>query len=559
MALRALLFTSDGTSSAVLCEILTSLGIEAEICSELLVAMERTSKGGYDAILVDWDNEDEGVALLKVVREQKGTNQALNLVLVKDDRDIARALQQGANSAIKKPIDPQQAHDTLSTARSLICSRLAEQKDKEARVAAMQAASAAASEEHSQDVEPARKTGFVAQTAPRSALEAVQTVEKSTPQKASSWQAVRGPAVLREDQAEAEEASLLERRPRWDVPKPALPDPVVERPTDEPEHAQDSTGVFSSIPEEEETPDQTDPRSQPRHLVFSLVACLLVAGVLYVWAPGDSYKERFSSMIHSVLSVSRPKFAVIPPQSDGPVIAGEKPTPATLAKTDDVIPDPGPVDTTEVDPSKIQIIESKVIPKPGAQQPPSSELQAAPAGPVQSQPDPDIPPDAGGQGAQPASPEPPPSIQPAAAPAVQTPMLTPQAAAPVRADSPPVPDGRGSVVIPDSLKTAPSPAPASSLETATVSEEAARALIIHKVDPDYPAQALSQRLEGPVVLQVLVAKDGTIRDLKLVKGYFLLAKAASDAVKQWRFKPYAPNGAAIDFQTLVTVNFKCPG
>lgn len=558
MALRALLFTSDGTSSAVLCEILASLSIEAEICSELLVAMERTSKGGYDAILVDWDNEDKGVALLKVVREQKGTNQALNLVLVNDDRDIARALQQGANSAIKKPIDPQQAHDTLSTARSLIFSRHAEQKDKEARVAAMQAASAAGSDENSQDVKPARKTGFVAQTAQRSALEAVQTVEKSTPRKESSWQAARGPASLREDQAEAEEPLLVERRPRWDAPKPAPPDPVVKRPTDEPEHSQDSTGFFSSILEEEDTPDQADSRCQPRYLVFSLVACLLVAGVLYVWAPGDSYKQRFSSMIHSVLSISRPKFAVIPPQPDGPMVAGEKPTPATPAKTDDVTPDPGPVDTAEVDPSKIQIIETKVIPKPGAQQPPSGELNAAPSGPVQAQPDPNIPTDAGGRGAQPASPEPPPQIQPVAAPAVQAPILTPRATAPVRADSPPVPDGRAGVVIPDSLKTAPAPAPASSLETAAVSEEAARALIIHKVDPDYPAQALSQRLEGPVVFEVLVAKDGTIRDLKLLKGYFLLARAASDAVKQWRFKPYAPNGAALDFQTLITVNFKYP-
>jgi TonB family protein len=126
-------------------------------------------------------------------------------------------------------------------------------------------------------------------------------------------------------------------------------------------------------------------------------------------------------------------------------------------------------------------------------------------------------------------------------------------------DHSPVAEGRGGVVIPDSLRTAPSPAPASSLEPSTVSEEAARALLIHRVDPDYPAQALPQRLEGPVVLQVWVQKDGTIRDLKLVKGYFVLAKAASDAVKQWRFKPYTPNGPAIDFQTLITINFKYPG
>jgi protein TonB len=92
-----------------------------------------------------------------------------------------------------------------------------------------------------------------------------------------------------------------------------------------------------------------------------------------------------------------------------------------------------------------------------------------------------------------------------------------------------------------------------------VPEETSRNLVEHRVEPNYPAQALSQRLEGPVVLQVWVAKDGTVRDVKLVRGYFALARAASDAVRQWRFKPYSSNGKPVDFETIVTVNFKYPG
>ena len=72
------------------------------------------------------------------------------------------------------------------------------------------------------------------------------------------------------------------------------------------------------------------------------------------------------------------------------------------------------------------------------------------------------------------------------------------------------------------------------------------------------AAGAAQHLEGPVVLQAWVARDGTVRDVKLVKGYFVLARAAFDAVKQWRFKPYSPNGKAIDFQTVLTLNFKYP-
>jgi protein TonB len=123
---------------------------------------------------------------------------------------------------------------------------------------------------------------------------------------------------------------------------------------------------------------------------------------------------------------------------------------------------------------------------------------------------------------------------------------------------PTVIEGRSGVIIPDSLKNSPSSAPGSSLEASAVPEETSRALIVRKIDPDYPAQALPQKLEGPVTLQVRVAKDGSVQDVKLMKGYILLGRAAVDAVRQWHFKPYAPNGKAIDFQTSVTLNFKIP-
>src|ERR1700752_4115442 len=103
MELRALLFTADGSSAATLCEVLTELGIQAEICSEMLVASERISREPYDAILVDWDNEVEAGFLLKKAREQRVFS--LNLALVPNEAAIARALQHGANSVIRKPIN----------------------------------------------------------------------------------------------------------------------------------------------------------------------------------------------------------------------------------------------------------------------------------------------------------------------------------------------------------------------------------------------------------------------------------------------------------------------
>ena len=91
-----------------------------------------------------------------------------------------------------------------------------------------------------------------------------------------------------------------------------------------------------------------------------------------------------------------------------------------------------------------------------------------------------------------------------------------------------------------------------------VPEELARHLLTQKVDPSYPEQALRLGLQGPVVLQAWISRDGSIRDLKLVRGSLLLGQSAYQAVKQWRYKPYLLNGQAVEAQTLVTVDFRLP-
>ncbi|MFZ0898354.1 MAG: TonB family protein [Candidatus Sulfotelmatobacter sp.] len=95
-------------------------------------------------------------------------------------------------------------------------------------------------------------------------------------------------------------------------------------------------------------------------------------------------------------------------------------------------------------------------------------------------------------------------------------------------------------------------------EPVVVSEQAARALLVHTVNPIYPPEALAQKLQGPVVLQAVIGRDGSVEDLKLVRGYFVLGRAAIAAVKQWRFQPYSANGHASATQTVITINFSYP-
>jgi TonB family protein len=96
------------------------------------------------------------------------------------------------------------------------------------------------------------------------------------------------------------------------------------------------------------------------------------------------------------------------------------------------------------------------------------------------------------------------------------------------------------------------------LQPVSLTQDLAEKLLLEKVVPSYPVQAVQARLQGPVVLEAWIGRDGAIRDLKLVRGSLLLGKAACDAVKRWRYKPYLQNGQAVEAQTFVTVDFRLP-
>jgi protein TonB len=93
-------------------------------------------------------------------------------------------------------------------------------------------------------------------------------------------------------------------------------------------------------------------------------------------------------------------------------------------------------------------------------------------------------------------------------------------------------------------------------EVRKLSQEAAAARLIHRVLPQYPAQARDQQLQGPVLLDVQIGPDGNVQQVGVVQGNPLLAEAAVAAVKQWQYQPYEINGQRILMQTRVTVNFK---
>jgi protein TonB len=78
---------------------------------------------------------------------------------------------------------------------------------------------------------------------------------------------------------------------------------------------------------------------------------------------------------------------------------------------------------------------------------------------------------------------------------------------------------------------------------------------VHHVAPIYPSIAQASRVSGTVVLEALIAEDGSVRDVKVVRSKPLLDEAAVGAVRQWRFTPTLLNGVPVQVIMTVTVTF----
>jgi TonB family protein len=88
-----------------------------------------------------------------------------------------------------------------------------------------------------------------------------------------------------------------------------------------------------------------------------------------------------------------------------------------------------------------------------------------------------------------------------------------------------------------------------------VSQGLTQGMVVAKVPPIYPSDARAARIQGSVVIAVIIGKDGNIQNERLISGHPLLAPAAMDAVKQWKYRPYLLNGQAVEVDTQITVNF----
>jgi len=188
-----------------------------------------------------------------------------------------------------------------------------------------------------------------------------------------------------------------------------------------------------------------------------------------------------------------------------------------------------------------------------------------------------------------APPPPPPPPPPAAAPvhvvhqvqtdivngALRTPTKIPQKVQMIKEDEAPpqmaaagvvggvaggIPGGAMNGVIGGIISSTPVAVPkVATPQRVRVSAGVTSGLLVRKVNPVYPPLARQARISGTVVLRAVISKDGSIENLSLVSGHPMLAPAAIDAVKQWKYKPYLLNGEPVEVDTEVQVNFTLAG
>ena len=113
----------------------------------------------------------------------------------------------------------------------------------------------------------------------------------------------------------------------------------------------------------------------------------------------------------------------------------------------------------------------------------------------------------------------------------------------------------GAASVPQSIAN---PQPIFPFVALPVSQGVTGGRLTRKIDPTYPKEARVQHIEGEVMLDALVGEDGNVHEVTVTSGQPLLAKAATQAVKQWRYQPFQLNGKPVSIHNQITIQFKLP-
>ncbi len=591
MGYQALLFSPDEKLARVVSQVFTELEFTVELAQEPFGAVKRLMAQHFDAIVVDCENEQNASLLFKSARNSSFNQSSLAIALVQDQAGVAKAYRIGANLVLTKPINVEQAKGTLRVARGLL----------------RKSADAAGGSAHS-----VPGPTMPATAAPESAGNSSWPASRGTPASAPSpghpelleFEAALPrpdgfPAPVSAGASAGVSTMTAAAKVHVKPAVPASPAPIRITIADEP--AQETSSAFTSpgsaaaparakkvttLPAKENKTVATEPahRSQAAAPILDSVAvinpptfaALGESEVEDSGGFGGRKKILIAVVIVFVLAALGYVFYGKPGKS-GPATPASPPVsaPQGLGKQNSQPQDTAqpagalaPMSSPEIAPSpsthnrssstpqtstpKTAIATSPDVPSPGAAVPPATRIALTPASHSAGSHNPESH-DLDSATKQPDSPALLVKSNPSGT-KTQVQDSAPPPPSPLAVASAAVPSDDSALrgVLSSASSTIPKPA----LATARISQGVSQGLLIKRVQPKYPQAALAMHTQGAVQIEATIDKEGNVTNLKVLSGDSVLAKAALEAVRQWRYKPYYLDGEPVDIETQITVTFK---
>jgi TonB family protein len=601
MSYQALLFCPDDKTARTVAQVLSELDFSVEPAADPFAAVKKLMAQHFDAIVVDCENEQNASLIFKSARNSSSNQASLSVAVVEGQAGVAKAFRIGANLVLTKPINIEQSKGTLRVARGLLrkgaegaksstgastapaanhpgatqaksvpsfpmpkldsarptpsasvpSGSLESERESSPRLDPTEAAvlesmpntvphavgeqSEGASTSKNYPWQPTPKTsaGPMAAALQKAAEAAGKSLPAETHEVGKASSSLAGsaakqtikPTAMASGQGAASapalakelfQASAVESEPSVAVPTTKR---EADRKTQLTARSDADTWVADS-PSFGMDAKEAEPSERNNRPIFAAVAVLVLAVAAYFgW-----------TTLHG--KVSQPAAAPVPAQS--------VPAPAPQVTAAPVAEDVTPSQTLESKPSPAApfatTVKSSVVPSPKAT---STGAIAEDKTVTIENTQPML---VKSEGARPAHSSAESETEPEAPSALGISGGSSSDVSELSNVAPAVP------------VNASKPVP----QVVNISQGVSQGLILKKVQPSYPAQALSIQVQGPVQLQATISKNGDITNLKVVSGQPMLVRAAMEAVRQWKYKPYFLNGQPVDVQTEITVNFRLP-
>ncbi|MGA8765071.1 MAG: TonB family protein [Candidatus Sulfotelmatobacter sp.] len=540
MPYQALLFCPDEKTARTVTQVLRELEFVVVPCAEPFAAVKRLMAEHFDAVVVDGDHEQNAALLFKSAHNSSNNQASLAVALVDGQAGVGNAFRIGANLVLTKPINVEQAKGTLRAARGLL------RKSEAARPAAASAGASTAPSFAAPVFSKRAPTPTTSTTpSPRTVTPIPDAAPISKPEApvprpiiaysdsttfpegdADSGEEINGPVSQFAADSAISTAVSVTSSGAASAPAPARePEETVAE-----EETALSASSFERHPESAADMEISPATSEPVTPTPLKSASVTLGGTDSRQPSGGGSNKALRAIVAIVLlaAAAYAVWTLFRGKS-----ATQVPEPATTSAS-----------TTPVLPTDLQ------------QRAGNSATQASSSSPQSTEPD-----DAASD-----------AVKSSHSTVASTKVHTARKLIAVKNNSSRVLAAKSGADVPDPLGIAvpgnqgsmpnfsatDGSAYRPRLQTVNVSQGVSQGLLYKRVQPTYPTSALRMRVEGKVELQATISSQGDVTDVKVLSGKPLLAQSATDALKQWKYKPYLLNGEPVDIQTQITVNFRLP-